>query len=322
MDTTMDATREPQWTDATRLVLVILSAALVLLTPSRASAQPLQSFRDLGLRVNLGDWVRIENQSGERIEGRVKRLTLDEVTISTDAGERRFTNMTVREVAVRRSSRRKGVLIGAGIGGAIGALAACIPADRSECVDGPLMLGALGAGVGLALSALLPRSTTVYPPRADKMPAPQAVLRPGPLDDVALHVNLDDRIRVEDSTGAKITGRLARLTGEELTIETDAGPRRFTAASVRAVAVHSYALGKGALIGAAAFTLLAAAAPACRSNPDCTPIAAAPIGAGVGLAVGALVPRMTTVYPLAEQKLSLSPEITRGGLGIQASLRW
>jgi hypothetical protein len=38
----------------------------VLLAPSIGIAQPLQSFQDLALRVNLDDRLRIEDQSGMR----------------------------------------------------------------------------------------------------------------------------------------------------------------------------------------------------------------------------------------------------------------
>ena len=140
--------------------------------------------------------------------------------------------------------------------------------------------------------------------------------------DLALRVNLDDRLRVEDQSGARTTGRLTRLTGDEMTIETDAGEKRFTSATVRKVAVRGYSLGKSALIGAVVFPVLLAAAPACRSNPDCILVAAAPIGAGVGLAVGALIPRMATVVRAQEKRASLSPEFSRGAIGVRTSLRW
>ena len=106
------------------LCLVVLSIAVVLLAPSPGSAQPLQSFQDLALRINLDDRLRIEDPSGARVTGRLTRLTLDEITIATDVGEKRFTSATTREVAVRRNWHRKGVLIGAGIGTVLGALAA------------------------------------------------------------------------------------------------------------------------------------------------------------------------------------------------------
>ena len=64
---------------------------------------------------------------------------------------------------MRRRSLHTGVLIGAGVGAALGAVAACTGADRSECADGPILLGGFGGGVGLAVGALIPRTTTVYP---------------------------------------------------------------------------------------------------------------------------------------------------------------
>jgi hypothetical protein len=302
--------------------LVALFIALVLLAPSLGAAQPLQSFQDLALRVNLDDRLRIEDQSAVRTTGRLTRLTRDEITIQTDAGEKRFTSATVREITVRRNTRRKGVLIGAGIGAAVGALVACWGPDRQECVDGPILLGGAGAGVGLALSALVTPATTVYALPIDMAPSRGSAQPPGPFDDLALRVNLDDRLRVEDLSGARTTGRLTRLTGDEMTIETDAGEKRFSSAIVRKVAVRGYSLGKSALIGAGVVTILLAAAPECRSDPDCIPIVAAPFGAGVGLAVGALIPRMTTVFHAQEKHVSFSPEFSRGAIGVRASLRW
>jgi hypothetical protein len=257
-----------------------------------------------------------------RTTGRLTRLTRDEITIQTDAGEKRFTTASVHEIAVRRKSQSKGILIGAGIGAAVGALAACRGPDRQECADAPILLGGVGAGVGLALSALVARATTVYRSPIDMAPSRGSAQPPGPFDDLALRVNLDDRLRVEDLSGARTTGRLTRLTGDEMTIETDAGEQRFASAIVREVAVRGHAFGKDALIGAGVFTVLLAAAPACRSDRDCIPIVAAPIGAGVGLAVGALIPRMTTVFRAQEKRASFAPEFSRGALGVRASLRW
>ena len=302
--------------------LVALPIALVLLAPSLGIAQSLQSFQDLALRVNLGDRLRIEDQSGVKTTGRLTHLTPEEVTIQTGAGEKRFTSTTVREIVVRRNTRRKGVLIGAAVGAAAGAVAGCWGPDREECADGAIILGGVGAGVGLALSAFVPRLTSVYSSPIDMAPARGSARPPGPLDDLALRVNLDDRLRVEDMSGTRTSGRLSHLTGDEMTIETDAGEKRFTSALVREVAVRSYPLGKGALIGAAVFAVALAAAPACRSDRDCNPIVAAPLGAGVGLAVAALIPRMRTVYRAQAKRASLSPDFSRGTVGVRASLRW
>ena len=118
---------------------------------------------DLALRVNLDDRLQVEDQSGGRTTGRLTRLTADEMTIHTNAGEKHFTRKTVRQVAVRHRPLRVAVLIGAAAGAATGAVAACTGPEREECVDAPIMAGALGAGLGLAVGALMSRTTVVYP---------------------------------------------------------------------------------------------------------------------------------------------------------------
>ena len=79
-------------------------------------------------------------------------------------------------------------------------------------------------------------------------------------EDLALRVNLDDQLQVEDQLGVKATGRLTRLTRDEIAIQTEAGEKRFASDTVRAVAVRGHALRKGALIGAGVFAVLGAVA--------------------------------------------------------------
>ena len=146
-----------------RAGLAGLPIALVLLAPSPGAAQPLQSFQDLALRVNLDDEIRIEDRSGVRTTGRLTRLSADEITIQTAAGDKHFGRETLRQVAVRHQPLRKAVLIGAGVGAAIGAAAACRGPNREECADAPILVGGAGAGVGLAVGALIHNATVVYP---------------------------------------------------------------------------------------------------------------------------------------------------------------
>ena len=133
--------------------------------PSSRAASGVQAslLEDLALRVNLDDQLRVEDRSGVTTTGRLTRLTADEITVHTDAGEKHFTRETVRQVAVRRQPLRMAVLIGAGAGAAIGAVAACTGRDREECADAPILAGAVGAGLGLAVGALIHRTTIVYP---------------------------------------------------------------------------------------------------------------------------------------------------------------
>ena len=84
-----------------RRTVVVSFFALMLLAPSQGSAQALQSFEDLALRVNLDDQLRVEDQLEVKATGRLIRLTRDEIAIQTNAGEKRFASDTVRAVAVR-----------------------------------------------------------------------------------------------------------------------------------------------------------------------------------------------------------------------------
>lgn len=123
----------------------------------------------LGLRVNLDDQLRVEDQSGASTTGRLTQIVADEVTIRTATGEKRFTRENVRQIALRRQPLRRGVLIGAGVGVVAGAVAACTGGDREECADAPILAGAVGAGVGLGVAALMHTTTVVYPAREKRM---------------------------------------------------------------------------------------------------------------------------------------------------------
>ena len=52
------------------------------------------------------------------------------------------------------------------------------------------------------------------------------------------------------------------------------------------------------------------------------PIIAGAFGAGLGLAVGALMHRTTIVYPEAEKRTLVLPVISRDAVGVAVSRRW
>jgi hypothetical protein len=118
---------------------------------------------DLALRANLDDQIQVEDRSGVRTTGRLTHLAANEIVVRTDAGEKRFARETVRQVAVRRRPLRMAVLIGAGAGAAAAAVAACKGPDREECADAPILAGGLGAGLGLAVGAVIHQTALVYP---------------------------------------------------------------------------------------------------------------------------------------------------------------
>ena len=313
-----------------RRTVVVSFFALVLIAPSRGSAQALQSFADLALRVNLDDRLRVEDQSGVKATGRLMRLTRDDIAILTDAGEKRLKSDTVREVAVHGHPLGKGALIGAGVFAVLGAVACFQREDSGGCiVAGPLAAAPIGAGVGLAIGALIPQMRTIYRAPENRVPAPQSRdaigVQASLLEDLALRVNLDDQLRVEDQSGVRTTGRLTRLTADDITIQTGAGERHFTRETVRQVAVRRQPIRMAALIGAGAGAAYGAWA-GCGGEehsecPDAVIIGSA-FGAGAGLAVGALIHKTTIVYPEPEKRTFIVPAISRDAVGVRVSRYW
>jgi len=327
------AIRNRRWPSASlRRTGLTLFVALLLVAPSQGSAQVLQSFLDLALRVDLDDQLRVEDQSGVKVTGRLTRLTRDEMAIQTEAGETRFASDTVRAVAVRGHALRKGALIGAGVFAVLGAVA-CSSREAREgqgsCIVGPLSFAPFGAGVGLAMGTLIPQMMTVYRAPENRASVPRSggaiSVQANLLENLALRVNLNDRLLVEDASGGRTTGRLTRLTADEITLQTAAGEKHFTRETVRQVAVRRQPLRKAVLIGAGAGAAIGAVA-ACKGpeREECAdaPIIAGAFGAGLGLAVGALIHKTTIVYPEPEKRTFILPAISRDAVGVRVSRRW
>jgi hypothetical protein len=302
----------------------------MLAAPSQGSAQALQSFEDLSLRVNLDDQLHVEGQSGVKATGRLTRLTRDAIAIQTDAGEKRFASDTVRAVAVRGHALRKGALIGAGVFAVLGPVLLCSREARGgNCVFGSLSFAPFGAGVGLAMGALIPQMRTVYRAPENRASVPRSGATIGVqaslFEDLALQVNLGDQLRVEDRSGGGTTGRLTHLTADEITLQTPAGEKHFTREAVRQIAVRRQPIRMAVLIGAGAGAAIGAVAGcAGPDREECAdgPIIGGAFGAGLGLAVGALIHKTTIVYPEPEQRTFIVPAISRGAVGVRISRRW
>ena len=301
--------------------------AYLLASPLPVTAQPLQSFDKLALRVNLDDQLRVEDQSGVKATGRLTRLTRDDITIQTDAGEKHFTSEQVRKVAVRGHSLGKSALIGAGVFAVLGVVATATQGEDAGAR--PIGAAVIGAGLGVAIGALIPQMKTIYRPPEDRAPVPRSRDDIGAqsslLEDLGIRVNIDDRIRVEDQSGVRTSGRLMALTDHAITIQTSAGEKHFTRETVRQVAVRRQPIRMAVLIGAGAGAALGAAI-ACTGpeHEECVdgPIMVGAVGAGVGLAVGALIHRTTIVYPEPEKRTMVWPAISRHGAAVRVSRRW
>jgi hypothetical protein len=212
----------------------------------------------------------------------------------------------------------------------LGAVATCSHEGGSGCgIIGPLGAAPIGAGVGLTIGALIPRMKPVYRAPEDRVsvqPSRAASgVHAGLLEDLALRVNLDDQLRVEDQSGGRTTGRLTRLTADEITIQTDAGEKHFTQETVRQVAVRHQPIRMAALVGAgagAATGAVAACTGARREECADAPIVASAFGAGLGLAVGALIHTTSIVFPAPEKRTFVLPAISRDAVSVRVRRRW
>ena len=334
----MDRRREPRvfrtcgWPRAGRRDVAVVSlVVLVWLVPSQGWAQVLQSFGDLALRVNLDDQLQIEDRSGARVSGRVIHLTRNDLTIQTTAGQKHFMGDSVRAIAARGHRLGRGAVVGAGIFAVLGVVAICAHRGGADCgFVGAFGAAPIGAGVGLAIGALIPQMKPVYraPEGSISMPPSRAAsgCDASLLEGLALRVNLDDRLRVEDRSGLRTTGRLTRLTDDDITIQTDAGgEQHFTRQIVRHVAVYHHPLRTATLVGAGAGVVYGALSE-CRGGayadcPDGVIIGGA-LGAGVGVLAGAVLDRTTIVYPEPEKRTLVLPAISRGAVSLRVSRRW
>ncbi len=131
-----------------------------------ASAQPVDRFADLALRVNVGDAVTVEVQSGVPVTGRLVRITAEQIAVAgPDARERVFVAAEVQRVRRRGDGLGNGFRIGAFIGGAAGCAVSGVFSGEfraADCMQGALIFAAAGAGLGLALDAMHSGSTTVF----------------------------------------------------------------------------------------------------------------------------------------------------------------
>lgn len=131
-----------------------------------ASAQEATTFADLPLRLNVGDEVGVEDQSGVVTWGRLERLTPEEIAVtSTPGGERVFPGASVRRVQKRGDPLWNGMRLGAIIGGVFGCgvFGAFSGEFRSaDCVSAFVIFGGAGLGLGLGIDAMHTGTTTVF----------------------------------------------------------------------------------------------------------------------------------------------------------------
>jgi hypothetical protein len=140
---------------------------LVLLSATTASAQTAGTARpDLGNLLTPGMTVWITDSSGQEQRARIVGVSGDAVTTSAGGVSRRLTTNDIRRVEVRRSdSVLNGALIGAGAAIASGLFLCTRTEPWENCRDDVrpmLRVGAIGAGIGIGIDALIRGRRTIY----------------------------------------------------------------------------------------------------------------------------------------------------------------
>lgn len=312
-----------------RLYARVLRAAIcvVLLLPTvPVSAQSTPAFDTLATRVNMGDRVRVESATGQRVTGRLTQLSRRQLVVRASGRDVAFDAASVRTLSVESHPFRRSVLVGMLAFAALGATATCVHDGGATCVVvGGVRTAPIGLGVGLAAGAALTRMRPVYRRGAAGADEPPPLDDGGLLDDLGRTVNLGDRLRITDDRGVVRSGRLAEFSDEALTLHTRDGAYPFTRATLRSVAVQRRPIRAAVLTGAVAGAGLGAVL-ACtgddRSECGDGPILLGALGALLGGGVGSLMRQTTVVFPEAERHTSIEPLVTPCGAGLFLVRRW
>ena len=162
-----------------RIALLILCSAS---TVSAVSAQtPRGAERNLEAAVLPGMTVWITDADGREEKTRIVGVSGDIVTTSAGDEIRRLRTADVMRVRARHSdSLINGALIGAGAAVASGLFVCSLGETWENCRDdvGPMLrIGAIGAGIGIGIDALIRGRRTIYEAGSTRLLAAPIVAR-------------------------------------------------------------------------------------------------------------------------------------------------
>jgi hypothetical protein len=142
-------------------------ATLMLFSATTASAQTAGTARaQLSHLLEPGMTVWITDVTGRELRARILGVSGDAVTISADGVSRQLPTTDIRRIEARHSDPLlNGALIGAGAAIASGLFLCTRTEPWENCRDdvGPMLrIGAIGAGAGIAVDALIRGRRTIY----------------------------------------------------------------------------------------------------------------------------------------------------------------
>ena len=165
-----------------------MAAAFVAMAAGASAQQPSASFDALAERLQIGQLIWVTDPTGREVHGKLERLSSEGLVVTTNGSEP-FAAADVHRVRARdRDSIKNGMLIGLGIGGALGT-AWCIGAisddtadidARVECAEGYIVYPGLGALLGFAVDRVIPGKMRVIYQASVPHGAPGASLSVAP----------------------------------------------------------------------------------------------------------------------------------------------
>jgi ElaB/YqjD/DUF883 family membrane-anchored ribosome-binding protein len=152
---------------ATRSSACVVFSA-VFLTAHAVTAQPVASLDQLASVLTSQTSVDVTTTDGKRVRGTLASVDRNHLRLATAGREIDIRTDQVRKIETRRrDSLWNGLLIGAGVGAALGLIPDYYD-DCEECHDSLYGSIAAGAGVGLLIDALRSSRRVVYEAPTDK----------------------------------------------------------------------------------------------------------------------------------------------------------
>jgi uncharacterized membrane protein len=122
-----------------------------------------RTFGELQGRVLIGETITTVDQAGQKTKGKLLKLTDTTISLQTEQGPQTLTGADLTKVQARRSGPLwNGALIGAAVPTVIIGLAVAEWGCESGCAAAFAFYGALGAGVGVGIDALVKGNVTVF----------------------------------------------------------------------------------------------------------------------------------------------------------------
>jgi len=306
------------------LVLALLAPAVAVAQDARQATPPLV---DIG---KPGDRLFVTDPTGVEVEGRLLRVSPDELVLLVGGTERAFARERIGRVE-KRDPLWNGMLVGAVPGALMGAAFGsfeCEPHCGRNVAAGALVVGAIGAGVGVLIDAGAPGYSPVY---GSSVGSPNALRVPGPvssIEDLWRRVRRGDVIGIVMRDGREVHGKFEQVSAGAVTITVRGERREIAAGDVRRVTRPGNRFRQGALWGAMFMAIMGGASGAsCGSgscgNPALLAVYMAMPGALWGAAIGAFIPRHAVAYEsAASAELHFSPMLGPGRVGIVFSAKF